>query len=297
MNTSVYSVDDQRFSTGSVDFDTLGRDETKFTITKPVRVGLFKLDKHRQIQPCNNLTTPQKLNFSNRNSSSKSKSPFPLKSLETPFDLNTGFDYYIKKKTAHDLPEGLKNLLLYADENKNLYDNVNIITWRGILTRLASACYLTDKDRPEIFGAVRKSGKLHLFHPSTKEKIEEKLPIFLEKFCYQGRAFEKYVNRDPPTPNSPVDENLEEVAVFNTKIGKFKVLYGAEMDGDNLEIKTTGFVAHDGHKISLLKKSQKWWAQCFLVGVENLLIGYRTRNGFVYEVSEINTKLLVKSAI
>ena len=54
---------------------------------------------------------------------------------------------------------------------------------------------------------------------------------------------------------------------------------------------------HEGQKINLIKKSQKWWAQCFLVGVENLLVGYREKNGFVNEISEVTASLLVKSAV
>lgn len=304
MNTSVYSYHDPRFNNSSqVKFKNLGPDETKFKITKPEKIGMFKLDENRQIQVCNKFTTPPKLDYSTDRSQFRSsllRSPYPSKTLKTAFDLNTGFNFMIKKKTKHDLPEGLRNLLLFTNKNEKIQQNLqqtDIITWRGILTRLANGIYMTTRDQPEMIGVVKKGNKVHIFHPTVKEKLEEKMPLFLEKFCYQGRAFEKFVNQDPPCYESPVNENLEEVGVFQSKIGKYQVLYGAEMDGDNLEIKSTGFVHHDGQKLTLLKKSQKWWAQCFLVGVENLLIGYRSKTGIVSEVSEISASLLVKSAV
>ena len=104
MNTQTYSFYDPRFEAASTALVNLGQDETKFKITKPERIGLFKLDKNREIQECRSLTNPPKLECVARpNYRSKLRSPYPTKFLKSRMDLNLGFDYLIKKKTAYKI--------------------------------------------------------------------------------------------------------------------------------------------------------------------------------------------------
>lgn len=102
----------------------------------------------------------------------------------------------------------------------------------------------------------------------------------------------------PPDTSKPVDEKEEFCCVFQSRLRERKLLYAAEMDGvysdklltdplpiENLkfiELKTSRIVDNE-RQFSNLKKFKfiRWWSQSFLVGIENILCGFRDDKGIV----------------
>lgn len=272
--------------------------------TKPTRVGGYEILEERVPrfgESCEKTPYPQ-FEFREDSGRLKDLSPFPVAVLKKPYDLNEGFEHKVAKHKPgwpSDHKEGLGTLLQFLSHpsSPELPRKPTFIAWRGILQRIMSAFYSLARDTPDLFGAVKSAdGTIHLFMANSHQSVEDAQNVkpFLQRLFYQGRSFENFVNGQPPTAANPVNENLENVDVFRAKLGDFDLLYGAEMDGQNLEMKTTGELAHQGQVQTLLRKSQKWWSQCFLVNVERLIVGYRTRHGMVHKISEIPVKQLAK---
>lgn len=155
-----------------------------------------------------------------------------------------------------------------------------------------------------ILGLVKKAGTIHLYILPRAEQVDAPENNHFKKLCYMGRAFEKIVYGETISASNPVNENLEDVNVYENTINDFKVLYAGEMDGQKLingklkevEIKTSYELRDSYSRTCLINKCQKWWAQTFLVGIEDFIIGYRDRAGQVNKVAEININEVVKIA-
>jgi len=121
-----------------------------------------------------------------------------------------------------------------------------------------------------------------------------------------------------PKTDEPVCEAEEFCSVFRTRLGKFSVVYGAEMDGvsvpsaseastsatsssspfsnpaaidldkvDFVELKTSRQLDLPSQERTFRRcKLLKWWLQSFLVGIPTVVAGFRDDAGIVHEVCE-----------
>lgn len=240
--------------------------------------------------------------------------PLKVNILSKPFNLNLGHEFLISKQNKNikkGYPAGLGTLLSWQEKMNCAAIHYDFICWRGILQRIMSG-FISAKSKftADLFAVVKssKNKTIHLYNLPTVQNNDSSKSEFLNQLCYQGRSFERFVSNELPIDEDhPVNENEESVNVYRNNIGGFSVLYGAEMDFDNCledgttesyELKTTSEIWNDSTKLKFLQKSQKWWAQCFLVNVKKLIIGYRhTKTGFCYKFSECETKDLVKLAV
>lgn len=112
-----------------------------------------------------------------------------------------------------------------------------------------------------------------------------------------------------PDTTQGVDEAEEFCCLFQSRLGDNRLLYGAEMDGVSsekvlaepinwkgvkfVELKTSRNVETRRQEENLKKfKLIKWWCQSFLVGIENVICGFRDDHGIVrnlttYQVAEM----------
>lgn len=116
---------------------------------------------------------------------------------------------------------------------------------------------------------------------------------------------------DPSTiPNTevPVVESEEFCCVFKANSNGKKLLYGAEMDGIDsnvkhdlnrvdlnklnfIELKVNLQAVHEKQKSNFYRyKLRNWWSQCFLAKVEKILIGTRSQNGIIDQLSVLEVK-------
>lgn len=96
--------------------------------------------------------------------------------------------------------------------------------------------------------------------------------------------------------------------MFKTNLEGKRVLYGAEMDGidsevkydlDHVDLNKVQFVelkvnlraVHEKQKANYFRyKLRNWWAQCFLAKIDKIVVGTRTQNGIVNELSELEVR-------
>lgn len=111
-----------------------------------------------------------------------------------------------------------------------------------------------------------------------------------------------------PNTEAPVVESEEFNCVFKANLSGKKLLYGAEMDGIDsnvkydlnrvdlnklkfVELKVNLQAVHEKQKNNFFRyKLRNWWSQCFLAKVEKILIGTRSENGIINELSELEVK-------
>lgn len=91
--------------------------------------------------------------------------------------------------------------------------------------------------------------------------------------------------------------------MFSTKLNGQRVLYGAEMDGiecdhlidlNSVDLNQCQFVElkvklrerHERQKQNFYRfKLRNWWCQCFLVNIKKIIVGTRTDDGIVNQLS------------
>ncbi|KAM3715845.1 Decapping nuclease dom-3 [Dirofilaria immitis] len=225
-------------------------------------------------------------------------------------DLNIGYQQFESKDILYNekLDVLLKWILIHSESGSSLNKvchNADFICWRGTLTRIACSPYeCRDGWR---LAAVRYKSIIFLCEFPTNEKILQ-LKSMSDRdklMTYWGFKFEQYVTSDSLSSESNRNEpvtNLEEFnIVVKTRLGGrrgFRILYSGETDcidtdDEYVELKTqckeltNGFWRH---------KAMKWWVQSFLIGIQNIVVGFRDNNGIVTHIERLKVSQLAKKA-
>lgn len=132
-------------------------------------------------------------------------------------------------------------------------------------------------------------------------------------YSFMGYRFEQLMTSSRPNQQSfnldPFKQTFTEYSLLvNTQIGprshKYNLLYAAEIDAldegkrredqsslhNFVEIKTTPEIKSIMHFRSMKKyKMIKWWAQCFLVNIPKLVVGYRNDENHCTKIETMRT--------
>lgn len=94
-------------------------------------------------------------------------------------------------------------------------------------------------------------------------------------------------------------------SIVRTGLGKIKMIIGGEVDAvmdvkpddkslpvNWVELKTTAAVVNEREQIKFERKLLKFWAQSFLLGVPKIIVGYRTPQGILERVEELDTQTI-----
>ncbi|XP_063993581.1 decapping and exoribonuclease protein-like isoform X2 [Diachasmimorpha longicaudata] len=185
----------------------------------------------------------------------------------------------------------------------------NFICYRGLLTKIMKTIY--ENREGWIICASKWRGNIYLCAFDTEEdKVAKANETPKQKqMSSWGFKFEHYILADTPggSPDAsrPVNECEEFCCVFQTKLRQHTLLYGAEMDGvcsnekleeplpleglKFIELKTSRIIENDRQLMSWKKyKLLRWWCQSFLVGIQNIMCGFRDDAGVVRELQNYN---------
>ncbi len=94
-------------------------------------------------------------------------------------------------------------------------------------------------------------------------------------------------------------------SIVRTGLGKIKMIIGGEVDAvldfkpedksqpvNWVELKTTAAVVNEREQIKFERKLLKFWAQSFLLGVPKIVVGYRTPQGILERIEELETQTI-----
>ncbi|RDL35005.1 uncharacterized protein BP5553_06936 [Venustampulla echinocandica] len=127
-----------------------------------------------------------------------------------------------------------------------------------------------------------------------------------------GYKFETLSLLPAPWPETPRDyienrenqlvrNHLQYCSVVRTGIGSTQMILGGEVDAvwdikppddrpiNWVELKTSADIRNDRDMLNFERKLMKFWIQSFLLGVPKIIVGFRTPDGILKRIEEIDT--------
>jgi RAT1-interacting protein len=105
--------------------------------------------------------------------------------------------------------------------------------------------------------------------------------------------------------NQIVSNYAQYCSIVRTGFGKVKMIIGGEVDAvldykpedktqpiNWVELKTSAIVRNDRDQVKLERKLLKFWAQSFLLGVPKIVVGYRSQQGILERLEELDTQTI-----
>ncbi|CAF1337961.1 unnamed protein product [Adineta steineri] len=247
-----------------------------------------------------------------------------IKQMNIEFDLNIGSAYLNPAEPSTSLDA----LLWWINRHRtSLMDNkgrftFDFVAWRGTIRKIMSSLFNNDTDWR--IGVIRFRGAyfLHVFHTDTELGVEFGQTPIEKRMCYWGHKFEDYLCSETP-PLFPSPKKLFSLVNLAT-LGVHTLLYGSEIDActqdsvfndenicqkstrnhndnknSNTKLKKKGTfveikVVYAENMLDLhtttARKYAKWWSQCFLTGIEQILLGFRDDHGVVRQIQPLLIK-------
>jgi len=229
-----------------------------------------------------------------------------------PVDLNERMSTFKPRTTAvYPLFPILRGL-----QHENVPLHADILSFRNNFNKIMGTPY--NRSEPWQVGiqytTTMDQQPLILFHilPPTPggPHIRVDTDDFAQRASYWGYRFEAVCTN---STEEDVDANVEYCAIVRTAVGNHRLLLGAEMDcyrrdprapadappslNEYVELKTTKEILEEKHNISFAKyKLLKYWIQCFLVGVQEVIVGYRDQAGNLKKIEHLKVKDIPRRA-
>ncbi|KAK9240766.1 RAI1 like PD-XK nuclease-domain-containing protein [Lipomyces kononenkoae] len=240
-------------------------------------------------------------------------------------DLSAGYNVFQKRDdTIDEHLDGLLLTLVHLERTTGKKTTGDIITWRGILTKLL--CLPYSKNDGFELNAVWFDRQLF---------IEENLPYKLatqqrsdqrsELMSYWGYKFEQIATIPKPWNDcsrkeiesrgqKPVSNVAQYCSVVKTGLGDVRMVIAGEVDcvwdykpdpKDNIdddpklfdnplehyvELKTNRVIQSDRDASTFENKLFRVWAQSFLLGVPKAIVGFRSDQGYLQTFEEFETQ-------
>ncbi|KAK5061590.1 decapping endonuclease targeting mRNA [Exophiala bonariae] len=127
----------------------------------------------------------------------------------------------------------------------------------------------------------------------------ETLALLNEPWCSTSR---EYIDS---REDQVVSNYAQYCSIVRTGFGKVKMIIGGEVDAVSdhkpedksqpinwVELKTSAIVRNERDQIKLERKLLKFWAQSFLLGVPKIVVGYRSQQGMLERLEELDTQMI-----
>ncbi|KAB5575971.1 dhp1-interacting protein [Coniochaeta sp. 2T2.1] len=235
-------------------------------------------------------------------------------------DLSNGFEKFEKHDDSQD--EHLDSLLEAIMKHESITGkqiDAHVVTWRGMMTKLMAAPF-EDRDGFEMNATLYRDcifiEENHAYKVASQAEQNSqpwKGPIPQEVMQYWGYKFETLATLPNPWGETSRDyiENRDNLVVNNkeqycsvvrTGIGKTILCLGGEVDAiwdikptepgkpiNWVELKTSAEIRSDRDMDNFERKLMKFWIQSFLLGVPKIIVGFRSKDGRLMKLEEIDT--------
>ncbi|PVF93357.1 RAI1-domain-containing protein [Serendipita vermifera] len=222
-------------------------------------------------------------------------------------DLSYGYANWVKRPEEKGRLDGL----LQAITQKPCLETMakaHLVCWRGILCKILVAPY-EERDSWTL-NVMMRNGVLYLEEHLTNDQLREKesMPERQRQQTYYGYSFESWCTSDQPRRRDgasqwggDVNTNEQWCSVVKGKLGDFRLVMGGEVDcvrdrytgqpDTYVELKTSmtirpGVVSDEK---SFEKKLLKFYFQSFLLGVPEIIVGFRNPRGILQTLQTFKT--------
>lgn len=216
-------------------------------------------------------------------------------------DLGFGYDRWVRRPEEKGRLDGLLRAISEARRRCTSDSVIGVVSWRGIMTKILTAPY-EDRDGWEL-NIMHKNGTLYFEEFISDSRLKEKDDMTPQQRVqtYYGYAFESWCTASRPDAPSgwggDVDTSIQWCRVVKTKLGDTRIVIGGEVDcvknGGNsdlmVELKTSMNIRGHRDEERFEKKLLKFYFQSFLLGVPEIIVGFRTPNGKLTTVQSFKT--------
>ncbi|KAL0954403.1 hypothetical protein HGRIS_003387 [Hohenbuehelia grisea] len=237
--------------------------------------------------------------------------------------LGYGFDRWIRRPDEKGRIDSLLKAWSKLRREKGPLGEIGAVSWRGVMTKILTAPY-------EVFdgwdlNVMFIDGTMYFEEHLTEQKLyaRNNLEPRHERLTYFGYAFESYCTSEhqpgsksnprppvthvdpdghPPGWSGDVNTNIQWCNVIKTKLGNTRLIIGGEVDCvrgqrtaklDNLvELKTSMAISSPMDETKFEKKLLKFFFQSFLLGVPEIVVGFRNHHGTLTTVQSFQTMQL-----
>jgi RAT1-interacting protein len=217
-------------------------------------------------------------------------------------DLNRGFEELIERdETVNEHLDSLLISLMKLSEkgNADQLQKANLVTWRGMMTKL---CTLLYEDRQGFeMNAMMVGDTLYLeehkdsSHRLKKAEEDPKLKLF----GYYGYSFESWTCHKAQHPVDPwdgnVNTNIQWCSIVKTKLGDTRCILAGEVDAVDvkthspIEVKTSMQIRNQRDEERFESKMLRFYMQSFLLGIAMVVVGFRDFKGYIVTHQEFPT--------
>jgi len=164
-----------------------------------------------------------------------------------------------------------------------------------------------------VLNAMLVGGTIYLEEHLNESDLRKKEDMTPEQklFTYYGYAFESWCSTPnanqrpqnlpdhPPGWGGDVNTNVQWCQVVKTKLGRNRMLLGGEVDcirgaydgttSKFVELKTSQAIRSKWDETKFQKKLLKFWAQSYLLGVPEIFVGFRSKDGILQSTKSLRT--------
>ncbi|XP_072175241.1 decapping and exoribonuclease protein-like [Diadema setosum] len=204
--------------------------------------------------------------------------------------------------------EGKKN---YKGQMERL--NADFVTSRGHMTKFLRTPYENREGWAMAVTLFRGTYYISEVETEEKRRLREAMSEKEKEMTFWGYKFEQYVTSDDGKTASvdtskPVNCNEAFCCVVQTKLGSHSLIYNGEVDckinrpgaeppANYVELKTSRKWYTDNNERNFYRyKLLKWWAQSYLLGVPEVVCGFRDDDGVVRHLKSFRTSDMPRSA-
>lgn len=239
---------------------------------------------------------------------------------QLPSDLSTGFESFQQFDDSQDehLDSLLRSISHFELLNQAQVDT-NVVTWRGMLTKIMTApfsyfdswemnvtCFqgtLFIEDNHDFKMASRRS---HFSGPLGGPN-QDMMSFWGYKFETLSTLSTHWCEATRPQIEDRhehiVNNYAQYCSIVRTGFGGLKAIIGGEVDAVNgtrcddskqqtpwVELKTSAELVNEKEEIKFERKLLKFWAQSFLLGVPEVIVGFRNQDGILTRLQEFRTQ-------
>ncbi|KAF8631369.1 hypothetical protein AX15_002425 [Amanita polypyramis BW_CC] len=227
--------------------------------------------------------------------------------------LDYGFSRWIRKPEDKPRIDSLLKAYSKARREHELGD-IGLVSWRGVMTKLLVTPYNYESRGFEI-NAMCVGDTMYFEEHASDEDIRNKNNMTRRQLLmtYYGYSFESYCTSPTPTrmdtgpigPGDPpgwggdVDTHVQWCSVVKSKLGNTRIVIGGEVDCVRgrytgqpetfVELKTSQGILNEGDADRFDKKLLRFYFQSFLLGVPDIVVGFRNQSGTLTGLQHFQT--------
>ncbi|PQE13825.1 RAI1 protein [Rutstroemia sp. NJR-2017a BBW] len=199
-------------------------------------------------------------------------------------DLSKGFDTFKKlDDEADDHLDSLLKTIINYEQKEGKKVEVDVVTWRGMMTKFMAAIF-ADRDGFEMNATLFQNHEYKL-KSHARQSASRPAP---------GRPSQDMMS-------FWVNNHAQYCSIVRTGIGNTVMILGGEVDAvwdvkptedipiKWVELKTSQDIQSDRDMVTFERKLMKFWIQSFLLGVPKIIVGFRTPDGILKRIEELDT--------